>query len=78
MNPIHMIQSLVNAEKASLSSISLKPGQLLYGKVEKLLPNDMAVIQIGSNRIFAQLKAALSPSENYWLEVQKNGVEESN
>jgi hypothetical protein len=75
MNSIHMIKSLMNTEKVNTSSISFKPGQLLYGRVEKILPNDTAVILIGGTKIFAQLKTALSASENYWFEVQSNGIE---
>lgn len=75
MNPINMIQSLMNAEKINATPVSFKPGQLLYGKIEKLLGNDTAIVQIGNTRVFAQLKASLSTSDHYWFEVQGNGVE---
>lgn len=79
MNPVQMIQSLIQAEglqKASM--VSLKSGQLLYGKVEKFLPNDTAIIRMGDMRLLANLKADLSAEESYLFEVRtggKNGLE---
>jgi hypothetical protein len=71
-----MIQSLFkveNLQKASM--LSLKPGQFLYGRVEKFLPDHTAIIQIGDLRLFAHLKTSLSSAESYWFEVRSNGDE---
>jgi hypothetical protein len=79
MNLVQKLQSLFqngNLQKDSL--VSLKPGQLLYGRVEKLLPNETAIIRIGDIRLSATLKAQLSPLTNYWFEVRtigKDGLE---
>ncbi|WP_147533332.1 hypothetical protein [Bacillus marasmi] len=74
MNPVQMIQSLfqnVNSQKASV--VSLKSGQLLYGKVEKFLPNDSAIIRMGDMRFLATLKAELSAENSYLFEVRSSG-----
>jgi hypothetical protein len=74
MNPVRMIDSLfhtTNLHKAS--TISLRPGQLVFGRVEKLFPNSTALIQVGSMRLFAQLKAEVHDKESYWFEVRSGG-----
>lgn len=74
MNPVQLIQSLINTESIQkASTVSLKPGQLLYGKVVKFLPNETALIQIGSERFFAQVKASLTTEDHYWFEVRSSG-----
>lgn len=79
MIPVQAIHSLLNAETLQKASmVSLKPGQLLYGRVEKLLSDDTAIIQIGNTRLVAQLKAAISESDSYWFQVggsSKEGIE---
>ena len=68
MNPVQKLQSLFkNGSLQKESLVFLKPGQLLYGRVEKLLPNGMAIIRIGNIRLSATLKADLSPLTNYWF-----------
>jgi hypothetical protein len=74
MNPVQKIQSLFQTESLQKDLIvSLKTGQLLYGKVEKFLPNDTAIIRIGETRLIATLKADLSAMESYWFEVRTGG-----
>ncbi|NRD80092.1 hypothetical protein HPT25_22395 [Bacillus sp. BRMEA1] len=74
MNSLHMIQNFIKAENLQKASLtSFKPGQLLYGRVEKFLANDSAIVQIGGMKILAQVKASLSIAENYLFEVQANG-----
>jgi hypothetical protein len=76
MNPIQIIQSIFSAEslqKASL--VTLKPGQLLYGRIEKFLSNDTALIQIGKARLVAHLKVSVSTEDSYWFEVRSSGDE---
>ncbi|WP_040208834.1 hypothetical protein [Neobacillus jeddahensis] len=74
MNPVQIFQSLINTENLQkASTVSLKPGQLLYGRVVKFMPNDTALIQIGNARLFAQLKASLTTEDSYWFEVRSNG-----
>ncbi|NMD71481.1 hypothetical protein HHO41_14335 [Bacillus sp. DNRA2] len=79
MNPVQMIQSLFQNENLQKDSLlSLKQGQLLNGRIEKFLPNDMALIRMGDKRLVATLKADLSADESYWFEVRsvgKDGLE---
>lgn len=46
------------------------PGQIINGKILKLFPERMAEVQIGSQKLIAQLEAPLSTNERYWLQVQ--------
>ncbi|CRK82810.1 hypothetical protein [Neobacillus massiliamazoniensis] len=74
MSPVQIFQSLFNTESFQNGSlVSLKPGQLLYGRVEKFLPNDTAIIQIGNVKLLAHVKASLSTTDHYWFEVRSNG-----
>lgn len=74
MNPLRMIDSFFNIKNLHRASmVSLRPGQLLYGRVEKLLPNSTAIIQFGNMRLFAQLKANVNDTDSYWFEV-RSGV----
>lgn len=76
MHPVQMIQSLINAENLQKASqITFKPGQYLYGRVEKVLPNHTAIIQIGNMKLMAQLKADVSAKDHYWFEVRSNTKE---
>jgi hypothetical protein len=79
MNPLQKIQSLFQSESLQKGSlVSLKPGQLLYGRVEKLLPDNTAIIRMGDIRLVANLRTELSPFESYLFEVRtvgKDGLE---
>lgn len=73
MSPVQLIPSIINIESIQKSSKDpLKPGQFVFGKVEKILPNDTAIIRIENGRVIAQLKATLSAEESYWFEVRSN------
>lgn len=77
MNPAQMIHSMIKAESHPKDSlVSLKPGQLIYGRVQKLFPNNTALIQLGNLRLFAHLKTALTTEGSYWFEVQSNSGED--
>ncbi|SDJ72765.1 hypothetical protein [Sediminibacillus albus] len=54
-------------------SLSLKPGQILAGKVLKLYPDQKASIQLGNQQMVAQLEAPLTVKDNYWFQVQSVG-----
>ncbi|MFT8319478.1 MAG: hypothetical protein ABF649_01080 [Bacillus sp. (in: firmicutes)] len=50
--------------------VQLRPGQIVYGKVTKLFPNEMAEIQVGEQKLYAHLSTPLSSGEKYWFQVQ--------
>lgn len=52
------------------NTITLKPGQLLSGRVVEIFPNQQAMIQIGDQQMVAQLKTALTLNRHYWFQVQ--------
>lgn len=54
------------------SNPPLKNGQILFGKINKLYPNQMAEVQIGNQKILATIEAPLQTGERYMLQVQQN------
>jgi len=54
--------------------IMLRPEQIVYGKVSKILPNYTAVVQIGGHSILAELQAPISLNERYLFQtIYKDG-----
>ncbi|MBO0996898.1 hypothetical protein IOC57_03870 [Bacillus sp. SD075] len=51
-------------------TVSLKNGQILFGKVNKVFPNQMAEVQIGHQKMIATLDIPLRTGEKYWFQVQ--------
>lgn len=49
---------------------SFQPGQIITGKISKLFPNNIAVLQIGAQKVVAQLEAPLEAGKSYWFQVQ--------
>ncbi|MDP4169763.1 MAG: hypothetical protein Q8906_04070 [Bacillota bacterium] len=49
---------------------SLKPGQIVHGKITKLFPNQTAEVQVGSQKLIAKLEVPLSVGARYWFQVQ--------
>lgn len=67
----NMIQGLFKQEQGiSNQANTFRPGQIVYGQVTKLYPNQMAEVQIGSQKVIAQLEAPLEANERYWFQVQ--------
>ncbi|MFC4023168.1 hypothetical protein ACFOUV_04960 [Oceanobacillus longus] len=49
---------------------NLRPGQIIQGKILKIYPDNKAQIQLGSQRMIAQLEASLSIEGKYHFQVQ--------
>lgn len=69
------MQSITNSQTMSTlvekqGSTSLKSGQILFGKVNKIFPNQTAEVQIGQQKMIAHLDIPLKVGERYWLQVQ--------
>ncbi|MBP1968118.1 hypothetical protein J2Z83_000210 [Virgibacillus natechei] len=52
------------------SQLTLRPGQIIQGKILKLYPDNKAQIQLGSEKMIAQLEASLTTSGKYHFQVQ--------
>lgn len=66
----NLISGIVKeANTQQVKATSLQPGQVFYGKITKLFPNGIAALQVGSQKIVAQLEAALEANEPYWFQV---------
>lgn len=71
------MQSITNGQSVSTpveiqGSTNLKSGQILFGKVNKIFPNQTAEVQIGQQKMIAHLDVPLQVGERYWLQVQPN------
>jgi len=65
-----VMESLRTTSTQSTKQASLKPGQMVTGKVLKLFPGQKALIQIGNRQMSAQLKAALNLHAQYMFQVE--------
>lgn len=75
MNPLEIIHNLINQNQVSISGNSLRIGQIINGKIIKLFQNQMAEVQIGSQKMIAKLEIPLSAGERYWFKVQSKDGE---
>jgi hypothetical protein len=50
---------------------NFRAGQVFQGKVLKLFPNQTAEVQVGSQKVIAQLEIPLSAGERYWFQVKQ-------
>lgn len=65
------IQSLIKQDFIpDVSKQSFQPGQVFHGKVSKLFPNQIAEVQVGNQKLIAQLEVPLTAGSRYWFQVQ--------
>lgn len=57
-----------NPEAANV--LSLTPGQVLLGEVKHILPDQSAIVRLGSMDVHAKLEASLTVSQKSWFQVQ--------
>ena len=65
-------QRFTQLKMNSDSNPTFKNGQILYGKINQLFPNQMAEVQIGNQKVLANLETPLQAGERYLLQVQQN------
>ncbi|MEH7388756.1 hypothetical protein V7149_18025 [Bacillus sp. JJ1503] len=71
MQPLNFVQTLLNQNQLSDNlALTLRPGQIVSGKVMKLFPNQIAEVLVGANKVIAQLEVPLSVHERHWFQVQ--------
>lgn len=54
-------------------TMKLRDGQVALGKVNKIFPNNRAEVQIGAQRIVAQIDTPLAVGERYLFQVEQKG-----
>lgn len=65
------LQGLFNQKTTQqIKTAEFRPGQIINGKILKLYPEQVAEVQIGNQKMIAQLEAPLSANERYWFQVQ--------
>ena len=68
----NLVHSIINRpESIEGNKLSFRTGQVFQGKVLKLFPNQTAEVQVGSQKVIAQLEIPLSAGERYWFQVQQ-------
>ncbi|MFF5398071.1 hypothetical protein ACFY5J_08305 [Peribacillus butanolivorans] len=70
------MQSITSGQSVSSpieikGSTSLKNGQILFGKVNRVHPNQTTEVQIGHQKMIATLDIPLQAGEMYWFQVQQ-------
>lgn len=66
------LESIITNHIRMPSSVSLYPGQMINGKILKLFPDNLALLQIGQSKIFAELKAPVELDSTYLFQVKTN------
>ncbi|UOE92858.1 hypothetical protein [Alkalihalobacillus sp. LMS39] len=62
--------SIARSSTVAVRQVNLTPGQVFQGQVQKLFPNNVATLRIGTVTVTARLEAALTAGLPYWFEVQ--------
>ncbi len=73
MDPLSFLKSIwKQSENVPVRDhlLKLRPGQIISGKIVKMLPDQLAEIQIGSARFVAKLETSLSLNQQYYFQVQ--------
>lgn len=66
----HLAGQRITSSQVSSSTQTLRPGQIVQGKIVKLFPNNKAQIQLGTQKMIAQLEASLTVGGKYHFQVQ--------
>jgi hypothetical protein len=71
MDPLNFLKTFLKLEGNVQPTINkFLPGQIIVGKVIRFFPNQMAEIQIGSQKLIAKLEIPLTANQQYWFQVQ--------
>lgn len=64
-NPIQMQQTNIQTNQP----LTLKEGQVFYGTIKQLYPEQIAEVQIGNHKFVAKLEKPLKAGDSYFLQV---------
>lgn len=69
-----MISSTIDAlnqiqGRDHLQTMTFRNGQIFYGTIKKLFPNQTALVQVGQQQVIAKIEVPLKTGEGYWLQV---------
>lgn len=71
MRASNIVQDLITQDKRTTNRpLTFRPGQIISGKVLKLFPNQIAEVQVGSQKVIAQLEVGLSVNDRHFFQVQ--------
>lgn len=64
------IQHLAGMQTAKMGSgVPFRQGQIFFGSIQKIYPNQTAVVQVGHQTLMAKLEAPLISGQGYWFQV---------
>lgn len=69
MNINHIVHDLFHENRLGNKALELRDGQLVYGKLTKLFPQQMAEVQIGAQKMLASLTIPVTVDQSYWFQV---------
>lgn len=55
---------------ANSQSLQLKEGQMVHGKIDKILSDSTVQVQIGSSKVMAQINTPVSLNERHWFQIR--------
>ncbi|MGM9927497.1 MAG: hypothetical protein ACI35P_06040 [Bacillus sp. (in: firmicutes)] len=70
MTSTSFVQNLLPPNNTATSTVTLRNGQMIYGKVQHIYSSQMAEISIGQIKLMAQLDAPIVSGERYLFQVQ--------
>ncbi|WP_199426022.1 hypothetical protein [Thermaerobacillus caldiproteolyticus] len=65
----HINGSFHRSVSEQVSHLPFRNGQILYGKIESIQPNQTALVQVGGETLIAQLQVPLQVGSHYWFQV---------
>lgn len=68
----NFIQSLQKQQNIRGQTNTFQPGQIIYGRIGKLFPNQIAEVQVGNQKMIAKLEVPLSSGGKYWFQIHSN------
>jgi hypothetical protein len=74
MDPLNLLKTFLKLGGNIKPTINkLSSGQIIVGKVIRFFPNQMAEIQVGSQKLMAKLEIPLLADQQYWFQVKLDG-----
>ncbi|MEK3886993.1 hypothetical protein [Bacillus sp. FSL K6-3431] len=71
-----VMKTMLSNQEAKLSGqLNFKTGQIFFGTIQKLFPNQHAEIKIGLHKMIAKLEVPLISGKGYWLQVDSSAGE---
>ncbi|MBB6452941.1 hypothetical protein HNQ94_001387 [Salirhabdus euzebyi] len=71
MKPVSLAKTLQSIRTQNITQLQLRSGQMITGKVEKFYPDNKVLVQIGNQKLIAQLESQLQANMRYIFQVKQ-------